>query len=630
MKKGQLKKNNPDELKRFFEERDKTLKPTVVGSCSLCENAEVNCSMSDETADSKKENKAKKRKLTKAERRKRAEKKYDRKLIKEFFSLNRKRGISRKELTEFLQVSSYEIAKAIVVKLELTYYLRYIIDLRKSGKPNIKICYPKHDSDEENMANDSSLEEKMDENEEAKSETASEDTNDLETNQEQGDDVSEEDVSELKQEAEESEHSNQESHLPDGELFNEFGNNTLIIPADVIPLQTPNSQTEEVKKEESVSAQKTIDFDTVKRVKVNSLFKRIDKTKNFIIDLEMMNTLKEAEFYEVIEEISSMNARPVMWFFLSDIMYIDSIKEKKYSAQHLLKFIASEENDKYYHLVSGTRPKGKDFIDFCKANNLNFVSGDASDIIRMRINDVSTYVPTYYKRLVPSPLKGTGKVGFDTSVVLRTATELQKILEKYSSIVLCDTVFDECFGRSHYLIQVCAYYGRIRKTDKSISVKDMRIVEFYQRNIVDVVYTADYGFKAYSLFFSNVNCILIKNDNSTPSIIKNRIERNQSCEWKGGVITGEFVEFNSEYANCSTGTLVFCPNEFYDIKVFDSTGKKKETSASSMMAFQGDYVSINDKTKCLIAVIVNHERAFGKVIFYGSVKAVPNRYKMYL
>ena len=261
-----------------------------------------------------------------------------------FFEANKERGITRTEITAYLAVKEYRTAKKKIKALGIPDVLKYVVDLRSSiSVPAGSPIYPDGYTSV-NRIEDNKISSKQDEN-----------------SSKQDENGSKQDENGLKQD---------ENSSKQDEIISKHDENDIQKKEEskrVVALETQSFE----KKDDSKSV-----------LLLSELFGVQQKKQNYIIGLDLFNQ-RLSLFLELLDELLKPERIPCFWLWESDLIELDKLKEESALARNLIKFFAQDERDYYSHLVDG--PKPKNMIEFCKKNDITFITGVPIDILNFKL-----------------------------------------------------------------------------------------------------------------------------------------------------------------------------------------------------------------------------------------------------
>ncbi len=493
------------------------------------------------------------------------------KKVRDFFEVNHDKGLTKKEVADFLGVKDYRTAKKKIVSLGLEQYLDMVIDLRKSRK---KV----------------NLGSQIKEVEEINSKESELDT---------------------------SYQSNQEDN--------------------VVNDMTDSSSKEEQK---SISVDNN-SYEGKSIIKFKYVWDDITGTENFILGMDLLTKLGKLgrdeikAFEDFLNEFITVFPYkvPKFWFFKSDIINLDNNKTTSVLSRQIMRFIALDESYKYTKLINTDRPDDDELIKLCNENDITYITGNAYQILKFKLNCAKIYVPTMFKKAYPNPFKGEGIVGIDTCALLVQKEDFMEYIVSYSSILISQIQLEEfCKNCDSYPLKICAYYGDIKYADCSSEEKaDINIVLFYKKNHVSNIITRDYGFKVFARL-EGLECQLVKiqAQKSSNSLEIYDYINGQYNKFKNQEIsTGNILDLSDATESRGENSLkIFKDNN--NIVVYTNSGRKRNSNMYVEEAYNQDYVVIRKKDKILVFQIINSAKQLAKVCFYGEVKDMPKKYKSFI
>ncbi len=495
----------------------------------------------------------------------------------EFLLANKKRGVTRSEVVEFVGVSSFGIIKAKLGRVKnFEKYFAIIKDLRKDKPPVGELCNP------------------------FESETAQEKVDNTDNS----------------------------SKVEDSNYALKI---TAIEPCDVTEepnnIETSKSNVKDVYKKKAKMNSEANTF--VPKYNLSDIVGIKHKLKNIMFD-QSIYSLGLNNFNEILEQVVNHNEKPVLWFSVREINDFDHKKSaKNIFPQQILKLIALDTNHTYTKLIPN-KPTGDKLAIFCKDNDITLVSGDPKTIAWCKLYGAKFQIPKYYLQKYPNPFKGKGICGLDTNVILEPQEMVSLVLNQYATSMLSDIQVEETSG-SPEIFRYCAYYGRFKKAERMYNYNDHDIVSFYKSNPVDMFYTNDYGCAAFARVESIPYEMYFKKNQIVEECILNKLN---SCvgydlAFYDNIKSGEEIKFDCFIDKKSNGKLHFLKSTDFDISVFDSQNKKRTSNFRFIAVENHDIIVLRKNETILIAAVTNTTEAIGKVLYYGQENKLPKKYNCF-
>lgn len=494
--------------------------------------------------------------------------------IKKFLKANKNRGLSRKEIMEFLGVSRMSIVEKIFLEQKISIKLTDIlVDLRTrklEGDPIIP------------GVND---EKKVENSKVTNSVNDISDIEDKSTNNDESENIK----------TDKSESVNNEKSQNDEEISNE--------EKKVIPL--------------------------------SNLLNNNCKIHNYIMDLSILDMSTE-NFTNLLDDLIKRKPKeiPVFWLYRSDFESYDKHKDSKNIARSLIRFF-SQDNDRFFsRLINQIRPERDNLAKLCAENEITLISGSYRNIIESKLNNVDVIIPRIFKERFPNPLKGDKVYGFDSSAIIHSSrNEIDNILATCKKVIISDLQYNEIhYGNasSSYFLKVIAYYGEIYKATnyKESDLPDSRILKFYTHRRVDMVFTDDSGFILNGAF-RGVPCSLVgSRDSLILQKLKDCMKFNCSYFENQGISENVYVKFDcfNNYNNKLNACINY-NDEKFTLNVFCGKNKKRILTGPYI---NGDVICIRSNNTVLICIMTDCKNLIAEMWYFGDERNVPTKYRGYL
>ena len=355
------------------------------------------------------------------------------------------------------------------------------------------------------------------------------------------------------------------------------------------------------------------DFKTIYYSNLN----KCRKVQKYVFDSSLLE-LDCSQFLSILEKLFDKGIVPKFCIYANDIVELDTNKEEFVLARELLKFFALDLDGKFHFLINEEKTNEEQLAELCKKNDYTLISGKAKNIAWCKLYQVDVVIPDLFLEKFPNPCCGTGIVGVDSCMMAIKPVEMDNVLRDYEKILISDIQLNEINGG--YLLNLIAYYGEIRFSNKTTKDQDYNICLFYQENTVRDVYTFDYGCYLFGKL-CQINIILYKYTNASKSSILKAIADMVSQNQDELKIGDEIILDQMTQESVSLNL-----NEFPDISVFSKNGVKRKDQ--NKKAYSQDFLVIRQNKYIVIAKITKLKCAI--VYYCGTESNVPEEYKVFL
>ncbi len=341
------------------------------------------------------------------------------------------------------------------------------------------------------------------------------------------------------------------------------------------------------------------------------------KVQKYVFDSSLLE-LDCSQFLNLLGKLFDKGIVPKFCVYANDIVELDTNKEEFVLARELLKFFALDFNEEFYSLINEEKTSEEQLAELCKKNGYTLISGNAKNIAWCKLYQVDVVIPDLFLENFPNPCCGNGIVGVDSCMMAIKPVEMNNVLRDYEKILISDIQLNEIPGG--YLLNLIAYYGEIRFSNKTTKDQDYNICLFYKENTVRDVYTFDYGCYLFGKL-CQINIMLYEYTNASKSFVLKAIANMVSQKQDELKIGDEII-----LDQMAQETVSLNLSKFPNISVFSKNGVKRKDQ--NKKAYSQDFLVIRQNKYIVIAKITKLKCA---VVYYcGTESEVPEEYKVFL